>query len=398
MEGSTLPYFTEWVLNTFNVTVYDDIAKPQLPKEFPQSTVNREFLQELNETNISYSLDGIDRFVRCHGQTLHDIYYLCHNKFKRIPDIVTWPKNHNEVETLVALAHKQNVVVLPYGGGTSVSGATTCPQQEKRMICILDSSQMNRMLWLNRKNLTVCFESGITGQDLEAILRKEGLTVGHEPDSYEFSTLGGWVATRASGMKKNMYGNIEDLVVRVKLVTPSGVLDKECVAPRISCGPDFNHIIMGSEGTLGVITEVVLKVRPLPPVKRYNSLVFPNFECGVCFMREVAERRCQPASVRLMDNNQFIMGQSLKPVKSWKEDIMDSFKKKYLTLFKGMDLTKICAATLLFEGVAEDVERQESLIIRIANKYKGISGGGQNGERGYIMTFVIAYMRVSRNY
>ncbi|KAM7342135.1 alkyldihydroxyacetonephosphate synthase isoform 2-T2 [Cochliomyia hominivorax] len=393
LEGATLPYFTDWVLNTFNVIVYDNIPKPMLPQQFPQPTVNREFLKDLQETSISYSQEGIDRFVRCHGQTLHDIYYLSHNKFKRIPDVVTWPNNHAEVEKIVSLAHKHNVVVLPYGGGTSVSGATTCPQKEQRMICILDTSQMNRMLWLNRKNLTVCFEAGIAGQDLEQILRKEGLTVGHEPDSYEFSTLGGWVATRASGMKKNVYGNIEDLVVRVKLVTPTGVLDRECTAPRVSCGPDFNHVIMGSEGTLGVITEVVLKVRPLPPIKRYNSLVFPDFESGVGFMREVAERRCQPASVRLMDNNQFIMGQSLKPVKGWREDIMDSFKKKYLTMVKGMDLTKICAATLLFEGESEDVERQESLIINIAKKHKGFSGGGQNGERGYIMTFVIAYMR-----
>ncbi|XP_037815490.1 alkyldihydroxyacetonephosphate synthase [Lucilia sericata] len=393
LEGAALPYFTDWVLSTFNITVYDNIPKPMLPQEYPRPTVNTDFLQELHETEISYSQEGIDRFVRCHGQTLHDIYYLSHNKFQRIPDVVTWPNNHSEVEKLVALAHKHNVVVLPYGGGTSVSGATTCPQQEQRMICILDTSQMNRMLWLNRKNLTVCFEAGIAGQDLENILRKEGLTVGHEPDSYEFSTLGGWVATRASGMKKNVYGNIEDLVVRVKLVTPAGVLDRECTAPRISCGPDFNHVIMGSEGTLGVITEVVLKVRPLPPVKRYNSLVFPDFESGVGFMREVAERRCQPASVRLMDNNQFIMGQSLKPVKGWREDLKDAFKKKYLTMVKCLDLTKICAATLLFEGEADDVDRQESLIINIAKKHKGFSGGGQNGERGYIMTFVIAYMR-----
>lgn len=393
LEGTSLPYFTEWVLHTFNVSVHDNIPKPELPKEFPKPTVNKGFLADIQTSQISYTQEGIDRFVRCHGQTLHDIYNLCHDKFKRIPDIVTWPTNHKEVEILVNLAHKHNVAVLPYGGGTSVSGAITCPQDEERMICVLDTSQMNRMLWLNKKNLTVCFEAGIAGQDLENVLRKEGLTVGHEPDSYEFSTLGGWVATRASGMKKNVYGNIEDLVVRVKLVTPSGVLDRECSAPRISCGPDFNHIIMGSEGTLGVITEVVLKVRPLPPVKRYNSLVFPDFESGVGFMREVAKRRCQPASVRLMDNDQFIMGQSLKPIKGWKEDMMDCIKKKYLTSVKCIDLTKICAATLLFEGEVEDVDRQESLIISIAKKYKGFSGGGQNGERGYIMTFVIAYIR-----
>jgi alkyldihydroxyacetonephosphate synthase len=198
-------------------------------------------------------------------------------QFKRIPDLVLWPICHNEVVQIVQLANKFNVVLIPYGGGTSVglsnflvkfvsltifksshqvSGAVTCPEDEPRSIAVLDTSQMNRMLWLDRENLTACFEAGIVGQDLERELQKIGLTVGHEPDSYEFSTLGGWVATRASGMKKNVYGNIEDILVRVKMVTVQGVLEKNVMAPRISCGPDFNQIIMGSEGLLGVITEV----------------------------------------------------------------------------------------------------------------------------------------------
>ncbi|XP_061386162.1 alkyldihydroxyacetonephosphate synthase-like [Musca vetustissima] len=393
LDGTTLPLFTEWVLNRFKCTLHNKLPLPELPKEFPKPTVNAEFLRELTASNIAHSLEGMDRLVRCHGQTLHDIYYLCSNKFQRIPDIVTWPTNHGEVVKLVNMAHRHNVVILPYGGGTSVSGASTCPQEEARMMCCLDTSQMNRMIWLNKSNMTVCFEAGIVGQDLERTLRSQGLTVGHEPDSYEFSTLGGWVATRASGMKKNVYGNIEDLVVHVKMVTPNGVLERECTAPRVSCGPDFNHIIMGSEGTLGVITEVVLKVRPLPPVRRYNSLVFPDFESGVQFMREVALRRCQPSSVRLMDNEQFIMGQSLKPPKGWTASVVDYVKKLYVTSIKGIDLSSICAATLLFEGELEDVNRQEELVISIAKKYRGFAAGGENGERGYIMTFVIAYMR-----
>lgn len=395
MDGTVLPLFTQWVLDRFKCTLHNELRIPEVPKEFPKPTVNHEFLRELKLSGISYSEEDLDRLIRCHGQTLHDIYYLCSNKFERIPDVVTWPTSHNEVVKLVDIANRHNVVLLPYGGGTSVSGASTCPQREKRMICSLDTSQMNRMVWLNKSNLTVCFEAGIVGQDLERTLRAEGLTVGHEPDSYEFSTLGGWVATRASGMKKNVYGNIEDLVVQVKMVTANGVLERECTAPRVSCGPDFNHIIMGSEGTLGVITEVVLKVRPLPPVRRYNSLVFPNFQSGVDFMREVAKRRCQPSSVRFMDNEQFILGQSLKPPKGWMDGFMDYFKKMYVTSIKGIDLNQICAATLLFEGELEDVNRQEELIISIAKKYKGFVGGSHNGERGYIMTFVIAYMRVS---
>ncbi|XP_029407770.2 alkyldihydroxyacetonephosphate synthase [Bactrocera dorsalis] len=394
LEGCMLPYFTEWVYSKFNLRIEKNLPSPKMPTEFPAPTVNAPFVRELEATKLTSSQSGEDRLIRCHGQTLHDIYYLWRNEFKRIPDIVVWPHSHEDVVRLVALANRHNVVVIPYGGGTSVSGSITCPQAEQRMICVLDTSQMNRMLWLNKANLTVCFEAGIVGQDLERELQKLGLTVGHEPDSYEFSTLGGWVATRASGMKKNVYGNIEDLVVRVRMVTASGaVLERECMAPRVSCGPDFNHVIMGSEGTLGVVTEVVLKVRPLPAVKRYGSLVFPDFESGVQFMREVARRRCQPASVRLVDNEQFVMGQTLKPVRGWLAGLLDSLKKTYITAWKGLDLTKMCAATLLFEGNEEDVRREEALIYQIAKQFKGFPAGGDNGERGYILTFVIAYIR-----
>lgn len=316
--------------------------------------------------------------------------------FERIPDLVLWPTSHEEVMEIIRLANSFNVVIIPYGGGTSVSGAATCPQKEKRPIAVLDTSQMNKMLWLDRENLVACFESGILGQDLERELKEVGLTMGHEPDSYEFSTLGGWVATRASGMKKNVYGNIEDLVVQVKMVTSKGVLETNIAAPRYSCGPDFNQIILGSEGTLGVITEVLVKIRPLPEVKRYDSLVFPYFECGVQCLREIAKNRLQPAGLRLIDNEQFEFGQTLKTESGWYTSIMDAVKKQLLTKVKGFDLTKMVVATLLFEGNANIVKMQESHIRKIAKKHQGFSAGSKNGETGYLVTFIVAYLRVSR--
>lgn len=144
----------------------------------------------------------------------------------------------------------------------------------------------------------------------------------------EFSTLGGWVATRASGMKKNQYGNIEDLLVHCTVVTPKGTIQKsikflkysninnfqtfsfllDCQVPRISSGPDIHHFILGSEGTLGVITDATLKIRPLPQVVKYGSVAFPTFDDGIRFMREIARQKCAPASLRLLDNEQFSFG------------------------------------------------------------------------------------------
>lgn len=345
---------------------------------------------------ILHSLDPDDRLFRSHGHTLHEIVTLRNGSFKRIPDLVIWPKSGDQVESIVRLADEKNVVIIPYGGGTSVSGALECPRNETRMIVSLDLSQMNRCLFINHRNLTARFEAGIVGQDLERHLSEFGLCVGHEPDSFEFSSLGGWVATKASGMKKNIYGNIEDILVHVKMVTTRGVLERGCEVPRIAAGPDIHHFILGSEGTLGVITEVTLKVRPLPQVKKYNSLVFPDFESGVNLMREVAKRRLRPASIRLMDNQQFLFGQALKPQPdSLIASIMDSFKKMYLSLVKGLDLSEICVATLLFEGNAAEVEQLEEQVLELAKSFNGICAGEENGKRGYMLTFVIAYIRVS---
>lgn len=340
-------------------------------------------------------MKGVDRLIRSHGQTLHEIQNLRDGIINRIPDIVVWPTCHDHVVKIVNSATAHNVAVIPFGGGTSVSGSVTCPQNEQRSIVALDTSQMNKMLWLDRPNMTVCFESGIVGQDLERVLKPHGLTVGHEPDSYEFSSLGGWVATRASGMKKNLYGNIEDLLVKVRMVTSKGVLERDCLAPRLSCGPDFNQIVLGSEGTLGVITEVVLKVSPVPKVKLYGSLIFPHFGCGVKCLREVAARKSQPSSIRLIDNDQFKFGQALKPQSTFFGSIIEGMKKMYITKLKGFDVNKMCVATLVFEGDDEKVKRQQKLINEIADKYGGIPAGAINGERGYLLTFVIAYIRVS---
>lgn len=141
---------------------------------------------------------------------------------------------------------------------------------------------------------------------------------------------------------------------------------------------------MGSEGTLGIVTEVTVKVRPLPAVKKYGSLVFPDFVSGVRCLREIARRRCQPASIRLMDNEQFLFGQALKLEHGVLTSFLEGIKRFLLTKVKGYDLKKISVATLLFEGDKEDVERQENLIYEIAHQYSGLKAGETNGEKGYV--------------
>ncbi|XP_057321712.1 alkyldihydroxyacetonephosphate synthase [Microplitis mediator] len=394
-----LPYFMQWVIEVFGVDLTKRTPAQSLPTSFPDPILSQDFFDAVNQLKISFSTDGFDRLFRAHGHTLREMVQLKHGNFERIPDIILWPKCHDDVERIIRICVKYGVACIPFGGGTSVSGAASCPVQERRTIVSLDTSQMNRILWIDRENLVACCEAGIIGQDLERELRSRGLTSGHEPDSYEFSSLGGWVATRASGMKKNTYGNIEDLVVRVRMVTgrtqdPSLTLERGAQVPRISSGPDFDHVILGSEGTLGVVTEVVLKVRPLPKIVKYGSVIFPNFESGVDAMREVARQRCQPSSIRLMDNEQFRFGQALRPDSGLTDKIMHAFKQTYVTKIKGFQWDSVCVATLLFEGYeSSDVAGQEKKIYAIVKKYGGMAAGETNGERGYILTFVIAYIR-----
>lgn len=394
-----LPYFTEWCRKTFDITWDMKTSAQNLPTDLPKSCLSEELLNAIKELKIDYSIDDIDRLFRAHGHTLREIYLLKHGSFERLPDIVLWPKSHDDVVKIVNMCTRHDVVCIPFGGGTGVSRAAGCPPNERRIIISLDTSQMNRILWIDRDNLLVCCESGIIGQDLERLLRLQGFTCGHEPDSYEFSSLGGWVATRASGMKKNKYGNIEDLVVRVRMVTgrtedPVITLEKGGLVPRTSCGPNFDHVILGSEGTLGVVTEVVLKIRPLPRTVKYGSIAFPNFQSGVQALREIAKERCQPVSIRLVDNEQFQMGQTLRPEPGWGGSILQVVKYMYITRIKGFHWDQMCVATLLMEGdQAADVAAQEKKIYKIAQKYGGVPAGGTNGERGYMLTFVIAYIR-----
>uniref|UniRef100_A0A3B3VEE6 Alkylglycerone-phosphate synthase n=1 Tax=Poecilia latipinna TaxID=48699 RepID=A0A3B3VEE6_9TELE len=400
LSGMIIPGLKDWMEGTFGANLQHKTQATVSPILFffsILSIVSAAFVEELKSTGIPFSHEAEDRVFRAHGKKAHFTHFnFWFEKvlFINVTLFFFFFYCHNDVVKIVELACKHNVCLIPYGGGTSVSSALECPPEETRSIVSLDTSQMNRILWIDEKNLTAHVESGIVGQDLERLLNESGYCTGHEPDSMEFSSLGGWVATRASGMKKNIYGNIEDLVIHIKMVTPRGVIEKSCQGPRMSTGPDIHHFILGSEGTLGVVTEVTIKIRPMPEYQKYGSVVFPNFEQGVACLREVARQRCAPASIRLMDNEQFKFGHALKPqVSSIFTSFLDGLKKFYITKFKGFDPNRLCVATLLFEGPREKVLQHEKQVYDIAAKFGGLAAGEDNGQRGYMLTFVIAYLR-----
>jgi alkyldihydroxyacetonephosphate synthase len=252
---------------------------------------------------------------------------------------------------------------------------------------------MNRILWIDPENRMACIEAGAVGREIVETLEQHGFTMGHEPDSIEFSTLGGWIATHASGMKKNRYGNIEDLVLDVCAVTVDGLMTRSSVSPRESVGVDLRRWLYGSEGNLGIVTHATVKLFPLPEVQHYESVVFRSFEEGFAFLYELAQQGAPPASVRLVDNLQFQFSRALKPSSVGLKRLKGRFEKFYVTRVKGFDPDKMVACTLLFEGSRVEVTAQEAALFRIARKHGGLRAGVENGKRGYELTFAIAYIR-----
>lgn len=373
-----------------------DVKQERNPKPVPQPCINEAFWNALQEAfPISrYTLDPRERLIHSHGQTTADeVYRVLYGEIERVADAVFYCESEEEAVQLISLARNHDVCLVPYGGGTSVSCALLLPVAETRMIVSVDMRRMNRIEWIDRENLRACVQAGITGQALEQQLAEAGYTCGHEPDSMELSTLGGWIATNASGMKKNRYGNIEQIVEQVTMITPQGVLQQLEVMPRLSMGMQPQTLLFGSEGNLGLITKAVIKIHRQPEMKKYGSIVFPDFKTGTAFLYELAQRGVLPASIRLVDNVQFRFGQALKPRPTNKDKLISRLQKFVLLNVKQFDPHEICAATIVMEGSAAEVKYQEGQIAAVAKRHRGVSGGAANGKRGYMLTYAIAYIR-----
>lgn len=354
---------------------------------------NPELVKELNLSKIEHSIEFMERFYHCHGQGAKELNAIRNGKFERIPDIVVWPRSHENVEFIVATANKFGAVIIPYAGGTNTTNSLTYTNKDRFLIS-LDMTLMNKILWIDKESMLVCVEAGCIGKSFEDALNARGFTMGHEPDSLEFSTVGGWVATRSSGMKQQTYGNIEDMVKKVTLVTSIGTMEKNYIAPRASIGPDLDHIVMGSEGTLGVITKVVMKIHPKPEVRKCGSFLFHTFDDGVKFLKEVSQYRTKPSSLRLIDNVHFLVGEAFSQNSIFGK-IVDGYLKWAGTFFYDYDYDKVAMATYLIEGRKDEAKELEKKLAKLAWKYYGYPCGAKFGERAYTMTFSIAYLRVS---
>ena len=397
LSGKELPRFLPWVREVLESPVdRRDINPPRYPTTIPEPHIKPEFLAAIKNFLKPDQIDtsGEIRLRHGHGHTQEEMYSIKYSQLGRIPDVVVYPESEEQVSSMVEAANKHDVSLIPYGGGTNVTDALRCHPDEGRTIVSIDMRRMNRIVWIDRENMMACIQAGAVGRHIMSELQKYGVTMGHEPDSVEFSTLGGWIATNASGMKKNVYGNIEDLVLDVSVVTTTGKLQRTSASPRESVGLDLRRLMFGSEGTLGIITSATVKIFPSPEVQQYGSVLFPTFEDGFKFMYDLAREATPPASVRLLDNMQFQFGLALKTkTTSVLADLKSKAEKFFVTKIKGFEPDKMVICTVVFEGTRAEVERQKADVYRIAARHGGMKAGPENGRRGYQMIFSIAYIR-----
>jgi len=194
-------------------------------------------------------------------------------------------------------------------------------------------------------------------------------------------------------MKKNRYGNIEDLVLDMRVVTPQGILAHAHPLPRESLGGDVRKWMLGSEGSCGIITEAIVKIFPAPESQEYGSILFPDLAHGLAFMYELAQTAHIPASVRLVDNLQLQVNFAIKPKTHGWGAMKSALEKWAVTSIKGFSMDEVVACTLVFEGCRADVKAQQRKVYSLARRHGGMSGGASNGKRGYMLTYGIAYIR-----
>jgi alkyldihydroxyacetonephosphate synthase len=239
-----------------------------------------------------------ERVSHALGKAYRDVVRGFYGKFENPPDLVAFPKDESEIEAALGWAEAEGAAVIPFGGGTSVVGGVEA--RVEGPVVSLDLRRLDRVLEVDPTSLAARIQSGATGPGLEDQLREHGLTLRHFPQSFEYSTLGGWIATRAGGHFATLETHIDDLVESVCAITPRGTWESRRL-PGSGAGPSPDRLLIGSEGILGVIAEAWVRVRPRPEFKSSVSVEFGEFEQAAEAVRAIAQSGLCPSNCRLLD-------------------------------------------------------------------------------------------------
>ncbi|MFO7662810.1 MAG: FAD-binding oxidoreductase [Chloroflexota bacterium] len=238
-----------------------------------------------------------DRLRHARGQSLPDWVELRSGRITEFPDGVAYPASTDQIISILNFASSTGTRLIPYGGGTSVVGHINSPGGSQPTLTV-NLRRLNQLSHWDSISHLAGFGAGITGPELEAQLRARGFTLGHYPQSFEYSTLGGWVVTRSSGQQSLGFGRIENLFAGGTLLTPAGRLDLPPF-PASAAGPDLRQIVLGSEGRMGILTDVTLRISPRPELEEFHAIFFPSFIEGMTAVRQLVQEQLPLSLIRL---------------------------------------------------------------------------------------------------
>ncbi len=336
--------------------------------------------------------DKKSRLVHAAGKSFRDLWLMRHGQVQFAPDCVVYPDTEEDVALVVRAAHEHGVVLVPFGGGSNIAGCLVPSDRGGRMVVSLDMCRMHRVLEVDRYSLTARIQPGVYGQHLEDQLAEHGVTLGHFPDSFLHSTLGGWVATRSAGMQSDIYGKIEDMVISLRMVTPSGTIITRTV-PKSSNGIDIKHLCIGSEGILGVITEVVVQVHHKPEKEDWYGWLFPDFKSGLDAIHECHRGDCMPTVTRLNDPKKTALSFAFKHPKTGIKDKIAKAFKWYIGNVKKIDFNQCCLMVVKYEGTPQAFNRIKNRVTAIYKKHRGVCLGAEPGRSFAKVKFDFPHLR-----
>ncbi len=331
------------------------------------------------------------RVVHAFGRGVRDLVRVRRGQLGRVPDVVVYPASEAEVVAIVDAACEADAVVIPYGGGSNIVGALEAVPGETRQVVSVNLGRMNKVLEIDDAAGLALIQAGVLGPDMELQLNAKGWTLGHFPDSFMWSTLGGWIATRSSGMQSDKYGDIADVTRGLRMVMKGQVLALRPL-PSSSSGPSVREMIIGSEGRLGIITEAWVNVHRLPEVREIQAYFFPNYDAGLEAMTELAASDAAPSITRVMDANetQFSMANGKKS--SRVSHLMSRAIQEVMTR-KGWDLEQIALAFVGYEGTPVHVRYEKGLVGKIVSRHGGMGVGKGPGALYDQKKYDVPYIR-----
>lgn len=334
--------------------------------------------------NSLITTNAEERLRHARGQSLPDYLAMRSGEVSHYPDGVCYVENRQDVKDILAYAKANNIDLIPYGGGTSVVGHIN-PQPSERPIVTVDMSRMNQLLHLDEDSQIATFGAGTPGPMVEAQLLAQGYTLGHFPQSFELSTIGGWIASRSSGQQSLRYGRIEQLFAGGNIETFAGTLDVPTF-PASSAGPDLRELLLGSEGRFGILTEVKVRVSKVADIEKFSVIFFPSWQAASKFCKESVQQRIALSMLRVSNA---IETQTQLKLAGHEKSI--AWLERYLSI-RGCGEDK-CMLTFGLTGSKQQVAASQKQLKKVINKFQGVNTGEMLGKKWQANRFRSPYLR-----